>query len=158
MSQELELVKQFYTAFQNKDAVFMASCYHSDASFQDEVFTLQGEDVGHMWAMLCARGKDMTLTFRDISVNANGQITCHWEPIYTFSGTGRKVHNRIDTIMEFKEGKIIKQKDTFSFYSWASQALGLPGMLLGWTPFLRAKVRATANKSLDVYKKEFQTL
>lgn len=66
MSQDIELVNQFYTAFQNKDAAFMASCYHPDASFQDEVFTLSGEDIGHMWKMLCARGKDMTMTFRDI--------------------------------------------------------------------------------------------
>lgn len=152
MSQELALVKQFYTAFQNKDAVFMASCYHENASFEDEVFTLNGDDIGCMWTMLCARGKDMTMTFRDVTQHATGQITCHWEPIYTFSGTGRKVHNRIDTVMEFKDGKIWKQKDTFSFYSWASQALGLPGILLGWTPFLKSKVQRTANKSLEDFK------
>ena len=152
MSQHIELVKQFYTAFQHKDAATMASLYHPDASFQDEVFTLKGEDIGHMWTMLCARGKDMTMTFRDVTSSAPNQVTCHWEPIYTFSGTGRKVHNRIDTVMEFKDGKIWKQRDTFNFWSWASQALGLPGMLLGWTPFLKAKVKKTANQSLSDFK------
>tara|TARA_R110002167_G_scaffold30450_7_gene100851 strand:+ start:352 stop:819 length:468 start_codon:yes stop_codon:yes gene_type:complete len=152
MSQDIELIKQFYTAFQNKDAATMASCYHPDASFQDEVFTLKGEDIGHMWAMLCARGKDMTMTFRDVNSSSPGHVSCHWEPIYTFSGTGRKVHNRIDTVIEMKDGKIWKQKDSFSFWSWASQALGLPGTLLGWTPFLKAKVQKTANQSLDAFK------
>lgn len=152
MNEEIELIKQFYTAFQNKDAATMASFYHPDASFQDEVFTLQGENIGHMWTMLCARGKDMTMTFRDVKSTSPGHVTCHWEPIYTFSGTGRKVHNRIDTVIEMKDGKIWKQKDTFSFWSWASQALGLPGMLLGWAPFLKAKVQSTANKSLEDFK------
>lgn len=119
MSQELELVKQFYTAFQNKDAVFMASCYHSDASFQDEVFTLQGEDVGHMRAMLCARGKDMTLTFRDISVNANGQITCHWEPIkdlWTFiKNDDGLIHLNIDEVLE--ELHQLKDHEMFANHS-----------------------------------------
>ena len=152
MSQNIELVKQFYTAFQNKDAATMASLYHPDASFQDEVFTLKGEDIGLMWTMLCARGKDMTMTFRDVTSASPNQVTCHWEPVYTFSGTGRKVHNRIDTLMEFKDGKIWKQKDTFSFWNWASQALGVPGMILGWTPFLKAKVQKTANQSLSDFK------
>ncbi len=152
MSQNIELVKQFYTAFQNKDAATMASLYHPDASFQDEVFTLKGEDIGLMWTMLCARGKDMTMTFRDVTSTSPNQVTCHWEPVYTFSGTGRKVHNRIDTLMEFKDGKIWKQKDTFSFWNWASQALGVPGMILGWTPFLKAKVQKTANQSLSDFK------
>lgn len=152
MSQDIELVTRFYTAFQNKDAATMASCYHPGASFQDEVFTLNGEDIGHMWAMLCARGKDMTMTFRDVNSSSPGHVTCHWEAIYTFSGTGRKVHNRIDTVIEMKDGKIWKQKDSFSFWRWSSQALGLPGALLGWTPFLKLKVQKTANQSLAEFK------
>jgi hypothetical protein len=152
MSQDIELVKQFYTAFQAKDAAVMASLYHPDAIFQDEVFTLKGEDIGYMWMMLCARGKDMIMTFRDLNSVSPGHVTCHWEPIYTFSGTGRKVHNRIDTVIEIKDGKIWKQKDSFSFWSWASQALGLPGMLLGWAPFLKSKVQKTANQSLADFK------
>ncbi len=152
MNEDIELVTRFYKAFQNKDAQIMASFYHPDAQFEDEVFTLQGEDIGHMWAMLCTRGKDMTLTFRDVELNSAGQVTCHWEPIYTFSGTGRKVHNRIDTVIEMKDGKIWKQTDMFSFWRWASQALGFPGMLFGWVPFLKAKVQRSANQSLEDFK------
>lgn len=153
MTDEIELVNKFYTAFQNKDAATMASFYHPEASFEDEVFTLQGRDIVHMWTMLCARGKDMTMTFQNVKSTSANQVTCHWEPVYTFSGTGRKVHNRIDTTIEFKDGKIWKQKDVFSFWSWASQALGLPGKLLGWTPLLKNKVRKTANKSLEDFKR-----
>ncbi|MDB5894551.1 MAG: snoaL-like protein, partial [Rhodoferax sp.] len=31
---------------------------------------------------------------------------------------------------------------------WSRQALGAPGMLLGWTPMLRNKVRAQAAANL----------
>ena len=34
------------------------------------------------------------------------------------------------------------------FRSWSRQALGTPGLLLGWSPFLRNKVRATAAANL----------
>lgn len=154
MSEEIDLITRFYTAFQNKDAETMASFYHPEATFEDEVFDLQGEDIGHMWRMLCARGKDMTLTFTNLRSSASGHVTCHWEPIYTFSGTGRKVHNLIDTTIELRDGKIWKQRDVFSFWNWASQALGLPGRLLGWTPVLKNKVRKTANQSLEDFKRK----
>lgn len=152
MSDAIKLVTEFYTAFQQKDGLAMAAMYHPEAEFQDEVFNLKGEDIGKMWIMLCARGKDMTMTFSDIKQDSSGKVSCHWEPIYTFSGTGRKVHNKIDTVIEFKEGKIWRQRDKFSFWSWASQALGLPGKILGWTPLLRSKVKKTAAKSLDDFK------
>jgi len=37
---------------------------------------------------------------------------------------------------------------SFDFWAWSRQALGLPGWLLGWTPWLRRKVRATAARNL----------
>ena len=47
-----------------------------------------------------------------------------------------------DIIAEFKikDGKIIKHQDKFDFYKWSRQALGFPGLFLGWTPFLKNKV------------------
>ena len=41
-----------------------------------------------------------------------------------------------------------RQRDRFDFWRWARQALGAPGWLLGWSPLLRNKVRATAAKNL----------
>ena len=45
-------------------------------------------------------------------------------------------------------GRIVKHRDSFDFWKWSRQALGAPGVLLGWTPFLRGKVRGTANANL----------
>ena len=67
---------------------------------------------------------------------------------YTFSGSGRKVVNRIDARFTFRDGLIATHVDTFDLWRWASQALGPVSLLLGWTPFLRAKIRAQAAQSL----------
>jgi hypothetical protein len=149
MSQETQVLETLYTALQARDYQTMAGLYHPEATFEDEVFELCGKEIGAMWHMLCSRGKDMQLTFDSIRSEKPGYASAHWEPIYTFSMSGRKVHNRIDTEIELKDGKIWKQRDHFSFWRWSSQALGVPGLLLGWTPLLRRKVSATANKSLQ---------
>jgi hypothetical protein len=36
-------------------------------------------------------------------------------------------------------------------WAWSRQALGAPGLLLGWTPFLRRKIRAQAAANLEKY-------
>ena len=57
----------------------------------------------------------------------------------------------IDAAFTFEDGLIRTHVDRFDFWSWSRQALGVPGLLLGWTPFLRAKVAAEAQKGLDAY-------
>ena len=140
------LIERFYSAFQQKDYQTMAKCYHPDAYFRDEAFELNGSEIGAMWEMLCLRGKDMTMEF---SVDeTSGVITAHWEPKYSFSQTGRFVHNIIDAEFEFKDGLIIKHIDQFNFWSWSRQALGAPGLLLGWSTLLQNKVSKMATGNL----------
>ena len=50
--------------------------------------------------------------------------SAHWEAWYSFSKTGRKVHNIVEAEFEFKDSKIIKHTDTFNLHKWASQAMG----------------------------------
>jgi hypothetical protein len=144
-------VERLYAAFAKLDADKMAACYATDATFDDEAFSLRGRDrIGAMWAMLCdavkTKGRDVwKLETRDIT-----QRSAHWEVTYRFSTTGRMVRNIIDAEFEFDDaGLIMRHRDRFDFWRWARQALGAPGLLLGWTPMLRAKVRAQAAKNLD---------
>jgi hypothetical protein len=44
---------------------------------------------------------------------------------------------------------IVEHVDRFNFWRWSRQALGLPGLVLGWTPVLRKKVGTTATERLD---------
>lgn len=149
MNNNKALIETFYTAFQKKDFKTMAECYHPDVYFRDEAFELNGKEVGAMWHMLCERGSDMEMTF---SVQeAQGNITAHWEPKYNFSQTGRLVHNIIDAEFEFKDGKIIKHIDSFNFWHWSRQALGLPGLALGWSSLLQNKVSKMAMSTLHKF-------
>ena len=148
----VEIITRFYEAFQKRDGAAMAACYHPDVEFSDEVFVgLRGERAGGMWQMLCERGKDLKVEFRDVHADgAKGRA--HWDATYTFAATGRPVVNRIDAEFELKDGKIWRHRDRFDFHAWASQALGVPGKLLGWSGFLRKKVQAQAAKGLKEYR------
>jgi ketosteroid isomerase-like protein len=148
-SQNKALIENFYRAFKQKDHQTMAECYHPDAYFKDEAFELKGKEIGAMWHMLCVRGKDMTMEFS--VAESDGNVSAHWEPKYSFSQTGRLVHNIIDAEFEFKEGKIIKHIDRFNFWSWSRQALGAPGLLLGWSSLLRSKVKKMAMGNLNKF-------
>ncbi len=149
MQEHKELIERFYQAFQQRDYHTMASCYHPQAQFQDEAFTLQGKAIGAMWHMLCERGKDLSIAY---SVSEqHGKVTAHWEPRYSFSQTGRHVHNIIDATFEFQDGLIVKHRDVFNFWRWSRQALGLPGWLLGWSGFLNSKVSRMATHSLTLF-------
>jgi hypothetical protein len=61
------------------------------------------------------------------------------------------VVNHIQANFVFKDGLIYRHRDTFSFWRWSRQALGLTGWLLGWTPWLQKQVRQTAMSGLRKY-------
>ncbi|MBA3594868.1 MAG: nuclear transport factor 2 family protein [Pseudomonadota bacterium] len=152
-----QTLEMLYGAFARLDSVTMARSYSPDASFDDEVFSLRGHrEVTGMWHMLCdatkAKGRDVwRLEYSGVAAEAaTGQA--HWEADYRFSATGRMVHNVIDSHFTFDSAGLIKtQRDNFDFWAWSRQALGAPGLLLGWSPFLKSKVRATAATNLKKY-------
>ncbi len=151
------LITRFYTAFADLDSDTMAACYAPDAAFDDEVFTLRGRDeVAAMWAMLCSATKEKardawSLEFSAVSAD-DQQGRAHWEAHYRFGATGRMVHNIIEAEFKFRDGLIATQRDRFGFWAWSRQALGVPGVLLGWTPLLRNKVRKLAARNLMAYR------
>ena len=151
MHRNAELIETFYTSLGKHDARGMTACYHPSVVFSDEVFqNLEGARAAGMWQMLCERGKDLRVEFRDVEADDTAG-RAHWEAWYTFSATGRPVHNKIDARFEFRGGKIIRHRDSFGFWAWASQALGPIGRVLGWSGFLKRRVRTQAAKSLDSY-------
>ncbi|VWX58621.1 SnoaL-like domain-containing protein [Burkholderiales bacterium 8X] len=154
MQHHQQTIERFYAAFARLDADTMRDCYAEDASFDDEAFSLRGrEQIGGMWAMLCeatrAKGADVwKLQWRDIHADGrHGQA--HWHAHYRFSTTGRIVDNQVDSRFDFTpDGLIASQRDRFDFWRWSRQALGAPGLVLGWSPMLRNKVRENAARNL----------
>jgi len=151
MHPHAQLIERFYAAFARRDWAGMAACYHPEVHFSDEAFDLRGADAGLMWRMLVTSGRDLTLEYRDISADERSG-RAHWDARYTFSATGRKVLNHIDASFEFRDGLIVRHVDRFDFWTWSRQALGMPGLLLGWSSLLRSKVRAQAAKNLAAFK------
>lgn len=151
MNANEQLIRDFYEAFAKRDAAGMARCYHPDVFFSDTVFpSLRGKEATAMWAMLCARGKDLEITMTEPLATDEGG-SAHWEAKYTFSQSGRFVHNKIDATFAFRDGKIIRHIDRFSFWAWARQALGPMGLFLGWFGPIKAAVRKKADAGLRDY-------
>lgn len=149
-----EIATKFYDAFVRKDAETMASLYAPDAAFSDEVFVdLTGLEAGGMWRMLCGRSKDLKVTY-EILESTQDTAKVRWHAYYTFSKTGRQVHNVIDATMVVASGKIKSHKDVFPFWKWSIQALGPIGILLGWSPIVKNKVRQEAMASLRSFMKK----
>lgn len=145
------LIESFYRAFQRRDADAMAACYAPDVQFSDPVFTdLRGERAGAMWKMLCGRAADLEVTFSDVKAD-DSTGSARWEARYTYSVTGRKVHNVIDASFRFRDGKIVEHRDRFDLWRWSGMALGPVGKLLGWAPPLQAKIRRTAGGALEKF-------
>ncbi|MFK7782782.1 nuclear transport factor 2 family protein [Psychroserpens sp.] len=150
------VIEKFYNAFKNLDAESMVSFYHEDIVFKDPAFgVLKGNRAKNMWRMLCEsqKNKDFQVTFSNINVSEY-ESSASWEAFYTFSKTGRKVHNIIEARFEFKDGKIIKHTDSFNLYRWSKQALGLKGFVMGNTKYFRNKLKAQTNRLLDKYEKK----
>jgi ketosteroid isomerase-like protein len=151
MESNKELIEKFYDAFAKLDYYTMQSCYSEDPIFNDQVFgILQGDEVRSMWEMLCKNAKDFSLRYSSIEID-DEYATCKWTAAYTFSRTGRRVVNNVKAYMRIQNNKIIEHTDEFDFYKWARQALGLPGILLGWSGYLKNKIRHNAKSSLQKF-------
>jgi hypothetical protein len=144
-------ITSFYESFAKRNGEGMVAHYADDVRFSDPVFpSLQGEQAKNMWRMLCEIGKDLEITFRDVKVDGD-RGSAHWEATYTFSATGRKVHNVIDARFVLAGGKIVEHVDTFDFWRWSGMALGPAGKLLGWTPIIKGAVRKKAAQGLAAW-------
>ncbi|MCW2267957.1 SnoaL-like domain protein [compost metagenome] len=146
------LITRFYQAFQRLDAEAMVACYSDDIVFSDPAFgTLRGKDAGDMWRMLTTRAKDFSLTFDAVRADERTG-SAHWVATYLFSQTGRVVINDIQARFVVRDGRICEHHDRFDLWRWSRQALGIKGLLLGWTPLVQGKVRQQALKGLRAFQ------
>lgn len=154
MNDNAETIRAFYTAFQQRDHGGMAACYHPAVQFSDPVFNdLHGDEARAMWHMLCDQGKDLKVTFSDISADSD-RGAARWEARYTFGPSRRAVHNTITASFVFADGKIIQHNDDFDLWRWMRQAIGFLGTIIGWAPFAKRKVRETGRRGLELFMAE----
>ena len=150
------MILEFYQAFKDLDAEKMVSFYHNEVEFEDPAFgKLKGERAKDMWRMLIAsqQGKDFIIEFSNVEENEM-KASASWEAKYTFSKTGRKIHNKISAEFQFKDGLIIKHVDHFNLHLWAKQAFGLKGLLIGRSNFFKKQLHQQTNKLLNKYQSQ----
>jgi hypothetical protein len=148
-----ETIRKLYEGLDRHDGEAMASCYAPEATFSDPAFPdLKNGQPGDMWRMLTERATDLSCELTECRADDEAG-TAAWTARYTFGDTGKSVVNNVRSSMQFNdEGLITEQHDEFPFWTWSRQALGLPGLLLGWTPFLRSKVQSTAAANLARFR------
>ncbi len=153
MHNNSNVTDKFYTAFAGLDYATMQSCYSDDAVFSDPVFgILQGYEIICMWEMLCTNATDFSLTFHFLKKD-DEYVTYKWIANYTFSKTGKRVTNNITAYILVQNNLIVEHTYEFSFYTWCRQALGLTGLLFGWSSVIKNKVRKNARKNLEAFIK-----
>jgi len=109
--------------------------------------------VGGMWRMLASRSADLDVNLAEHDAD-DETGSAHWIARYTFTRTGRPVTNDVRARFRFEGGLIAEHDDSFGFYAWSRQALGIPGLLLGWTPLLRSAVKRRARDDLEEFLAE----
>ncbi len=150
------LIEKFYEAFARRDAETMISCYHKEITFEDAAFgRLHGDDARDMWKMLCRASKDLKVSYSGIECDQQKGLAS-WQADYTFTQTGRKVHNQVLAKFRFKDGKIIEHTDLFNLHTWASQALGWKGRILGGTEFFKKSLQKQTQSKLRAFQKSMQ--
>lgn len=145
------LIERFYAAFDRRDHRAMAASYAPAARFSDPVFQhLTGPQIGTMWRMLCERATDLRVECGPVRTEGD-IVRVEWQAWYTYSATGRPVHNRISASLTVDQGLIRRHDDAFDLYRWARQALGLKGLVLGWAPPAQKAIRRQASRSLEAF-------
>ncbi|MTI40787.1 nuclear transport factor 2 family protein [Fulvivirga lutimaris] len=152
---DVAVADKFYTSFANRDIDGMLSCYDDAVTFEDPAFgKLTGSQPHNMWSMLLKQGDSGLKITHSAPVAKNDKVVTNWEAVYKFSKTGRQVHNIITATMTIKNGKIIEHKDVFDIWRWSRMALGTTGLLLGFTPLVKNKIRSQALKALHKFESQ----
>lgn len=143
------LIRHFYEAFDRHDGNAMVASYAPNVRFADPVFgELTGEEAVAMWRMFTSRpDSDLRIELREHQADATSG-TARWIARYTFPPTGKHVVNDIRARFRFAEGKVTDHVDDFPFWTWSRQAFGILGLLIGWTPLLKAAVRRKGRADL----------
>ena len=100
-----------------------------------------------MWKMLLNNNQNFKITYK-IERVSESQFIINWKAEYLFGKKKRRVINFVESNIKIKDSKIIEQIDSFNFYKWAKQSLGIVGLFLGKSKLFRKKISNSAYKKL----------
>lgn len=143
-----DIANQFYGAFVQKDIATLDKLYHPDLQFSDPAFgSLTKAETIAMWSMLFGASDDLKVTFSFLEAK-NDHARVAWVAKYSFGRNKRQVINRITADLIIEDQQIISHQDRFDLHKWARQALGLTGLILGWSGFFKTKLQRQTKQRL----------
>lgn len=149
-----DIALTFYSAFQQHDYKTMTDLYRDDIHFEDPAFgKLKGDKAKKMWEMLLANKDSQLVINFNILNSTQNQAHVKWEANYLFGPQKKPVHNIITAHLQTENGKIVSHQDRFSLWRWSRQAIGISGLLLGWTPYWKRIIQKKTRSILNNYLK-----
>ena len=147
VSDRIKIVEGFYEALNKGDYQFVNSLYHSNASYKDELFELKGVEIHALWYSAVQPDLNLSVELKSIK-EVDGRVITEWVMNYTLDIINRRISLNEKGTFIFKGDKIIEHIDEYDFWSWCTQAFGIIGKSLGWSNWLRKRVRNQARKSV----------
>ena len=146
----IQLLNQFYSSFQKGNYMGMNACYADNIRFEDPAFgVLEGDRARSIWNMLLLKGQS-TITYDIVeSTLTSGKV--NWTASYKYGPHKRPVINHVNATFEISNGLIISHQDKFDLWQWSRQALGMSGLFLGWSNFMKDKIQQKTNRMLDAF-------
>jgi hypothetical protein len=154
MHPNADTITKFYAAFAQLDPEAMGACYADDVRFDDEVFSLRGKaQTMGMWRMLCeatrAKGKDdWKLEYSGIEADANDRPRPLGRPLplQRHRAPGAQPHRRRLHLQPARPDRHAPRP--LQLLGLVAPGARRAGLLLGWTPMLRNKVKQQAAHNL----------
>lgn len=147
MSIHVNIVKEFYEALSTGDFHAIQSFYSPEATYQDEIVTLKGNEVFSHWFMMCREDFKTKAELIEIKENQN-IVTTKWTIDYLLVPTGRRIFLEEEGYFYFNDGVIAAHRDKFDIYSFTKQGFGMLGYLIGWTSWAQNRLRKQAKKTI----------
>ncbi|SCY07660.1 SnoaL-like domain-containing protein [Nonlabens sp. Hel1_33_55] len=145
------LLTQFYKGLKNANASNMTALYKDNSHFKDPVFgDLHGEHAISMWHMLFSKNNQVKISYKIIEATPTyGKV--QWTANYLNGSNKRPVTNHVTANFKLADGEIVNHVDSFNLSKWSRQALGVSGLLMGWSSFMKNQIQKKTNSLLDHY-------
>ena len=106
-----------------------------------------------MWRMLCERATDLRSVHSRRPHRGRDTGSAHWSADYTFTTTGRKVHNAIDASFLFTDGLITAHRDSSASTPGRARLSGRSGFCsAGRADFRRGFARPPGRGSTTTWR------
>lgn len=142
------LIEELLGALSKGEGARLATFYTDDARYEDPLCgTVKGDRIGRMWIVRTGEHRVGVDVHSHEAGDTKGQA--RWMQTTVHPETRRKIAVEVRSTFTFRDGRIAEQRDAFSFYRWARQALGMLGWTVGWTKSVRVSMQRGFHGELE---------